>query len=95
MKAETIVCKIIPSPDHSNVSHVSAIRNIAERSAFEKRFTCNLDIGHLTGGLACFTHCRALDYCNSNCDDKNICHCNCKDKTPWWNPIPCFKTSCA
>ena len=59
----------------------------------EKRVTCNID--GVTQGLACFTHCFGIGYCNSHCDGNNICHCTCKDETPWYNPIVCSKTSCA
>ncbi|KAK4206301.1 hypothetical protein QBC37DRAFT_435146 [Rhypophila decipiens] len=62
-------------------------------SPLDKRVTCNID--GVTQGLACFTHCFAIGYCNSHCDSNNICHCTCLDKTAWWNPIVCSKTSCA
>ncbi|KAJ9138404.1 hypothetical protein NKR23_g8520 [Pleurostoma richardsiae] len=70
-----------------------AIRGREPGSPLEKRVTCNID--GVTQGLACFTHCFAIGYCNSHCDDNNICHCTCLDKTPWWNPIVCSKTDCA
>lgn len=68
-------------------------RSALDAAALEKRVTCNID--GVTKGLACFTHCFAIGYCNSHCDGNNICHCTCMDKTPWWNPIVCSKTSCA
>jgi hypothetical protein len=60
-------------------------------SGLEKRLTCNLD--GVSGGLACTTHCFALNYCNSHCDAKNICHCDCKDLSN--SIVPCQKTTCA
>ncbi|TPX07783.1 uncharacterized protein E0L32_010575 [Thyridium curvatum] len=78
--------------DHPDSNTTPAIKG-REANPLQKRVTCNID--GVTQGLACFTHCFAIGYCNSNCDSKNICHCSCMDKTPWWNPIVCSKTSCA
>ncbi|KAH8747591.1 hypothetical protein F5882DRAFT_387163 [Hyaloscypha sp. PMI_1271] len=76
------------------LSHPAAIRGreVAVPGLLQKRVTCNID--GVTQGLACFTHCFALGYCNSHCDGGNICRCTCLDETPWWDPIVCSKTSC-
>ncbi|PMD56095.1 uncharacterized protein K444DRAFT_633113 [Hyaloscypha bicolor E] len=80
-----------PSPSTTPVAIRG--RDAAIVPGLQKRVTCNID--GVTKGLACFTHCFAIGYCNSHCDSNNICRCTCLDETPWWNPIVCSKTSCA
>ncbi|KAK1770176.1 hypothetical protein QBC33DRAFT_603324 [Phialemonium atrogriseum] len=67
-------------PEEKRDSTPAAVRGRTPEP-LEKRVTCNID--GVTQGLACFTHCFGIGYCNSHCDGNNICHCTCKDETPW------------
>lgn len=57
-----------------------------EMTELDKRLSCVRD-------ELCWAHCFAIGYCNAYCE-KGICHCKCMDKTPWYDVVPCIKTTC-